>query len=249
MKNENYQEMFNLALEGEGKMLKGYSLFHNYSFFNQMYVMFQLLGRGMNPAPIATFKRWQELGRSVKKGEKALELCVPRSWHNKETDEEGMYFTFRKGWFALSQTEGSDVEFPEVGFNFEKCLETLGIKTEEFQLTSGNCQGYAKKGVIAINPIAELPAKTFFHEVAHVLLHLEGDEEFVDNPTTEKNIKEVEAESVAMCVSIALGLDENIPYCRGYVKGWLKGNEFPVESVKKVFRATDKILKAGTSES
>jgi hypothetical protein len=35
------------------------------------------LARGAQPGPLATFNKWKELGRHVKKGEQALMLCIP----------------------------------------------------------------------------------------------------------------------------------------------------------------------------
>jgi antirestriction protein ArdC len=246
MRNEDYEKMFNLALTQEGKLLKGYSNFHRYSFGNQLWAMCQMWERGIEISPIATFKKWQELGRQVQRGSKALALFMPITVEDEKTGKDKVIFIARNKWFALSQTEGDDVVFPEVGFDYEKALQELNIVKVAFEHTDGNCQGFARKGQIAINPIAELPSKTFFHEVAHNLLHLEGDEEFVDNKTTEHNIKEVEAEGVALFVSLALGLAENVPFAVGYVKNWLgKGNEIPIDSIKRIFRAADKILKAG----
>ena len=249
MKNELYEQMFEMALEGDGKHLKGYSNFHNYSFGNQMFAMMQMLGRGIEVSPIATFKKWQSLGRQVQKGQKAIELCMPVS--KKEKDANGnekvkTFFIFKKNWFAMSQTEGEDVEFPEIGFDYDKALEALNIKKVKFESVSGNTQGYAKKNrEIAINPIAEMPHKTFFHEVAHILLgHVDKESEFVDSPTTQRNLMEVEAESVALCCMLALGLD-GIEYPRGYIKGWLGKGEIPVDSKKKVFKITNEILRAG----
>ncbi len=247
MKNETYEKLFELALKGEGAMLKGYSNFHRYSFGNQLFAMYQMVERGLAITPIATYKKWASLGRQVQKGQKAIELVMPVTKKSEvKGEKDSVWFVFKKLWFAMSQTEGEDVVFPEIEFDYEKALRTLNIVKEEFALTNGNVQGYARKGTIAINPLAELPAKTFFHEVAHNLLHLENDEEFVDDVTEKKNLKEVEAEGTALCVSLALGLDENVKYCVGYIKNWLgEGNEVPVESVKRIFRAADKILKAG----
>lgn len=250
MKNENYRQMYEFVLKGEGKILGAYSRFYQYSFANQMYAMFQMMARGIEISPLATFKKWQSLGRAVRKGEKAIEMCVPRTWTKEENGEEkeGLYFVFLRKWFAMSQTDGEAVEFPEVAFDFDLALKNLGITKVPFERLDGNCQGYASKRdgkpVIAINPMADLPDKTFFHEVAHCLLHLEGDAEFIDSKTTG-SLKEVEADSVALCCSIALGLEKNIPYAVGYIHHWRKDNEVPVESIKKIFRATDKILKAG----
>lgn len=247
MKNEHYEELFKLALKGDGKMLKGYSNFHRYSFSNQLFAMYQMMERGLDITPIATYKKWASLGRQVQKGQKAIELVMPVTKKAKvEGEKDNVFFVFKKGWFAMSQTEGEDVQFPETEFDYEKALRELNIVKEVFAITNGNVQGYAKKGTIAINPLAELPLKTLFHEVAHNILHLEGDEEFIDDVTAKKNLKEVEAEGTALCVSLALGLQENVPYCVGYIKNWLgEGNEIPVDSIKRIFRATDKILKAG----
>lgn len=246
MKNEHYQQMFGMALEGNGAMLKGYSLFHNYSFANQMWAMFQMIGRGIEISPIAPFKKWQALGRNVKKGEKAIELCMPFRFKDKETDKEKTVFTFQKKWFAMAQTEGEEVEFPAVEFDFDKALTALNIEKVHFDMVDGNCQGFAKPGrKIAINPLAEMPHKTFFHEMGHVLLgHCDNGSELIDDVTTKKSLKEVEAESVALCCMLALGI-EGIEYPRGYIKAWLGSGEIPADSIKKIFKVADAILKAG----
>jgi hypothetical protein len=36
-----------------------------------------VLERGIQPEPLATFPKWKELGRYVKKGSKAITLCMP----------------------------------------------------------------------------------------------------------------------------------------------------------------------------
>lgn len=249
MKNEIYEQLFTMALEGEGKSLKGYSNFHRYSFGNQMFAMWQMIGRGLEVSPIATFKKWQSLGRQVQKGQKALELCMPVSKKEKQadgTEKVKTWFMYKKGWFAMSQTEGEDVQFPSIGFDYDKALATLNIEKIAFTHTDGNVQGFAQQGrKIAINPIAQMPHKTFFHEVAHVLLgHCDNESEFVDSVTTQKNLMEVEAESVALCCMLALGLD-GLEYPRGYIKGWLGKDEIPADSKKKIFRVTNEILKAG----
>jgi hypothetical protein len=62
-------------------------------------------------------------------------------------------------------------------------LEVLNVQRVEFQNLDGNTQGYAKRGgKIAVSPIAALPHKTLFHEIAHSLLHCgEGDLSDADN--------------------------------------------------------------------
>jgi hypothetical protein len=49
-------------------------------------------------------------------------------------------------------------------------LQVLNVSEEPFALADGNCQGYARQRTIAVSPLAELPHKTRFHELAHVVL-------------------------------------------------------------------------------
>ena len=75
-----------------------------------------------HPDPINTYKGWQGLGRQVKRGEKALVLCMPihakRKSEDEESDEEReilRFFVYRRNWFILSQTDGADMPELEVG--------------------------------------------------------------------------------------------------------------------------------------
>jgi hypothetical protein len=65
------------AVKKPGFIHEAYSRFHNYSLGNQLLALFQCFMRGIQPGPLATFPKWKELGRYVKKGEKALTLCIP----------------------------------------------------------------------------------------------------------------------------------------------------------------------------
>ncbi|HEY6803709.1 MAG TPA: ImmA/IrrE family metallo-endopeptidase [Pyrinomonadaceae bacterium] len=120
----------------------------------------------------------------------------------------------------------------------------------QFAETNGNVQGYARKRQIAINPVSQLPSKTLFHEIAHVILGHTEDAAFTDTERTPKNLREVEAESVALFCCEALNL-EGADYCRGYIQHWLKpaigynGDVIPEKSAQKIFHAADQILKAG----
>lgn len=110
---------------------------------------------------------------------------------------------------------------------------------EAFELVDGNAQGYAAVGAatVAVSPIAVMPAKTLFHEMAHVLLHHAGD-------NMEKSLREVEAECVALICCESLGLP-GAEFSRGYVQHWLSGDSIPEKSAQRIFHAADAILKAG----
>ena len=238
-------------------MHEAYSRFWNYSLGNQILALMQCRARVIEPGPLASFNRWKELGRHVRKGQRALELCMPlklkaREWDQKrqeiglapENDGEEVgvrtIFVFRKNWFVLSQTEGAPFEpEPIPAWDKATALEALNIREEAFALVDGNTQGYAATGTatVAISPIAAMPHKTLFHEIAHVLLHHGGDD-------TERALREVEAECVAMICCESLGLP-GVEYSRGYVQHWLSGATIPDKSAQRIFQAADRIVKAG----
>src|SRR5438034_678568 len=89
---------------------------------------------------------------------------------------------------------------------------SLGNQLLALTETDRNCQGYARKRQIAVSPIAQLPHKTLFHEVAHVILGHTTESDFNDTERTAKCLREVEAEAVAMLCCEALEL-EGAEFC------------------------------------
>src|SRR5437667_2878669 len=73
----SWAALLNEAVTKPGFIHEAYSRFHNYSLGNQLLALFQCFERSISPAPLATFPKWKQLGRHVKKGEKALTLCMP----------------------------------------------------------------------------------------------------------------------------------------------------------------------------
>ena len=76
----SWAALLNEAVEKPGSIHHAYSRFHNYSLGNQLLALFQCFERGIQPGPLATFPKWKELGRYVKKGSKAITLVSVRSW-------------------------------------------------------------------------------------------------------------------------------------------------------------------------
>ena len=112
-------------------------------------------------------------------------------------------------------------------------------------MLNGNVQGYARQRTIAVSPVAALPVKTTFHEVAHVLLGHTTEGEQADSDVTPRSLREVEAECVAMLCCAALDLP-GIAEARGYVQHWSgAGNPIPERSAQRILKAADQILKAG----
>src|SRR5438876_2004962 len=107
------------AVNKPGLIMDAYSAFWNYSVGNQILALIQCQLRGIQPGPINTFPKWQTLGRVVKRGERALTLCMPliRKRRNDESDdsseqkEEQAFTTFvhKARWFVVSQTHGIEL--------------------------------------------------------------------------------------------------------------------------------------------
>ena len=72
-----WSELLHKAVTEPGVISQAFSRFHNYSLGNQLLALQQCQMRHIEPGPIATFPRWKELGRHVRKGEKAITLCMP----------------------------------------------------------------------------------------------------------------------------------------------------------------------------
>lgn len=247
------------AVSKPGYILQAYSRFHAYSLGNQLLALFQCIERGIAPSPLASFMKWKQLGRHVKKGERALTLCMPLSCtrtravkkdDGTEQNEQFTYthFSLKPHWFVLSQTEGKEYEPPAIPeWNEEKALAALNIERIPFEDLNGNAQGYARRGgKIAINPLAAQPFKTLFHELAHSTLHC-TESDMADTDQTPRSVAEVEAEAVALLCCESLGLP-GAEFSRGYIQTWAKGEPISERSAQRIFHAADRILRAGYGE-
>jgi hypothetical protein len=215
---------------------------------------------------MATFMGWKSKGRHVRKGEKAITLCQPvtcKRQSNPDTllvrdcsegDDSNVAtftrFVYWPHWFVLSQTDGADCP-PAVmpGWAQDQALGALGIVEEPFTAMDGNCQGYARHRTIAVSPVAELPHKTRFHELAHVVLGHTSETalDVTDAQITPRSLREIEAEAVALVCLEALALP-GAEHCRGYIQHWnSERTSEPISerSAQRIFKAADQILKAG----
>ncbi len=249
METRTWNELLIQAVSQPGLILKAYSVFHNYSIGNQIAAIVQCQMRGLSIGPLNTYKGWQNLNRQVRKGEKAIWLCMPLTRKIKNTggeDEEVITtFVWKPNWFVLSQTDGESVPMPIIpSWDKDRALSALNITQVEFQHTDGNALGYARRRSIAISPLAPLPHKTFFHELAHIELGHTLESEFHDSEQTPRNLREVEAEAVALLLCESLELS-GAEFCRGYIRSWLRGDVIPEKSCMRIFGTTDRILKSG----
>src|SRR6185369_15498245 len=152
MASPNFTTLLHEAVNKPGTIMKAYPAFHNYSLGNQLLALTQCQLRRIEVGPINTFPKWKDLGRHVKKGEKALTLCMPvtikrkeRNDADEEQDTSFTTFVYKARWFVLAQTEGGAMQLPPMPtWNAAKALSALDIQRVAFTDTDGNCQGYAK---------------------------------------------------------------------------------------------------------
>ena len=218
-----------------GKYMRTMKDFHNYSIGNLLSAHFQLLERrggldGEGIDLLASYKLWQKKGRQVRKGEKALWILAPR--FKEIVDEETGEVTDRKMWFArvpvfdISQTDGEPLECDyttnNLHFYFKEIVSRvpkIKINESEKQLTRGYTDGkeiWISKYISDTRKICVL-----FHELAHYHLHFGKDRKKIP-----KDIRELEAESVAYMVASACGIvnDES----SSYIREWAGKNAYEV---------------------
>jgi antirestriction protein ArdC len=255
------------AVNKPGVISVAYSAFWNYSSGNQLLAIFECMARGIEPGPIHTFKGWLNLNRHVRKGEKAITLCMPVTWAEERdprevaepgraaSDAESVVihrrFIYRPNWFVLSQTDGepyTPLAIPE--WNERLACHVLMIDRVSFRHTDGNAQGFAVGREFAVSPLAYLPHRTAFHEIAHIALgHTTESTGMSDgDERTPRDVREVEAEAVSLICCQSLGLPGE-EFSRGYLQHWLGKQKIEERSIHRIFKAADQILKAGRPQS
>jgi len=248
--HRTFAAMLQTAVTEPGIISRAYSAFHGFSLRNQILAAMQCAERNLPVGPLATFDGWKAKGRHVKRGEKALALWRPitvKRRNDNEDDEPTMLtrFVMRPFWFTLAQTDGQAVEpMMSPAWDRARALAALNVVEVPFAHTDGNVQGYAHGRSMAVSPVAAMPHKTTFHELAHVMLG-HTDETVSDGGELPRNLREVEAESVALLCLESLGLP-GAEFCRGYVQHWLGAESIPDASACRIFKAADQILRAGS---
>jgi len=227
------------------KMLQYSAKFHNYSFGNMMLIKHQMPGA----TRVAGFHAWKRVGRYVKAGQHGLRILAPMYKVKVIEDEDGEEKKTKISFFRLvsvfdvSQTEGEPVpgvtqllggKSAATDWAFaqaSKWLKRNGFKVA-YESGLGETGGYwdASRSLIAINDerAPAHQARTLIHETAHLILHTAEEYRRIDvqrrlgKNVKEREINEVEAESVAFVVMNVLGVPAG-QYSFGYVAGWSGG--------------------------
>lgn len=231
--------------------------FNNSILIFEQHMLAHQLGLVPEPFPtlVAGFSQWQQLGRTVIKGQHGYAILAPitgkfasktpknpMSWRKLERGEKPMPGETVKTEmigakvahvFDLSQTEGAAVPLPPApqllageaptglrdgligqveaaGFKF------LPVPHEGMIHGANGMTNYTDRNVaVRTNMDDAAQVKTIAHELAHILLHDPADED----ATKHRGIAEVEAESVALMVGAAHGMDATA-YSVPYVAAW-----------------------------
>jgi antirestriction protein ArdC len=211
-----------------------------YSLKNQLYLMWQK----PEVTTVHGLREWNKLGRQVKRGEKGLKIYFPlRGKQEGETGEEIRCYGFKAGYvFDLSQTEGEELSvfrfdekalvkdkekilngLSEAASNYGYSIRRVG-EIELGQDCYGLCSHRDKEILIKENLGDLQEISTTIHECGHALAHGSCRSDFQGlTPMEKREIKEVEAESIACIVCTYLGIEtENFNF--SYISGWAKGD-------------------------
>ena len=205
--------------------LSGFEGFYQYSLLNQCIAAYEYYATtGRQAEMFATFKRWKEHGRFVKKGERAVHMIRPvRYTVEIENDdgeiEEEEKLTFKPFCvFDIQSTGGKALVDNDLikGKSVMSYEEIKAVVEKEFKVFSSPLEierGATNGEWIRISEKSNENYKisTIIHEVAHNKLgHFERD--------VEKPKEELEAECCAYIVTTLLGLDNQ--KSRLYISNW-----------------------------
>lgn len=198
--------------------LDAMSRFHNYSFGN----ILEIARQRPDATRVAGMYAWNQLGRKVKKGERAIRILAPIVGVRRKKDEEAekditkqntrVLVGFRNAYvFDVLQTEGAELPAlremsGDVGENRARLITFINKQNIELVFTENIAPalGTSYGGRIAILP-GQSEAEEFstlVHELAHEML-----EHAKRRTTTTKVVRETEAESIAFVVGKAVGLN------------------------------------------
>lgn len=218
--------------------------FHDHSFRNIMLI----LAQKPEATRVAGFRSWQQRGRQVRKGEKAIRIYGYSSRTITEIDEgTGDENTRRVATFPILSVFDISQTDPIDGHPQPEEISTLLTGTDPAHIydrtaavmtargwtvtreaVAGSANGYTTTDGsrrIAVDQALEpaAAAKTMLHEAAHAHIHALQITDPAQRQNLHRGRMEVEAESVAYVLGGLLGLDTSA-YSVGYIAGWADGD-------------------------
>jgi antirestriction protein ArdC len=242
--------------------------FHRYSANNCLLILVQR----PNATRVAGYKRWQELGRQVKRGEEGMRILAPifRTVEDEESSEKARILCSFKvvKVFDVSQTDsvpgaspipekprpetlpGSSSAARTLVRSLARLCKAEGLELresgEELDALYPGANGLysPKKRLILLRETLadDQKAKSLTHELAHHLLHRNASATEAERPTLE-----AEAEGTAYAVLSYFGVDAS-SYSFAYVAHWAEQKEVVkavLSNVQKTARAIIEVVEDG----
>lgn len=232
--------------------------FHSYSANNLWLILAQRPDLATEGGRVAGYQTWKRLHRHVNRGAKGIAILAPCVYRSAAADGAGpaaapaddttesagapRVLRGFKVVHVLAQSDTTGEPLPEVA---PVLLEGEGalwdalatqVSAMGFSVSRGDCAGAngstnftARTVVVAAHLSGRQADKTLAHELGHVLL---GHEAQV---VVDRDVAEIEAESVAYIVCNALGID-SASYSLAYVAGWSGG------SVERIRRTAERVV-------
>jgi hypothetical protein len=246
------------------RYLTFFSKFHDYSFYNRMLIFIQ------NPEAtrVASYKKWQEKNRQVKRGAKAISILAPIINKSKAGDEDKDDVDIRQNVngfravnvFDISDTEATspEGEIPMVpqwwGENtpsetaeelfgyVSEVASDMAIKVTKTDSSRGE-KGFAAGDHINISSDVEGVGKlsTMIHEIAHELMHFKSKSIYYqdDEVRSSSALKELQAESVSYVVLKHYGLP--VSHHTTYLALW-KANKEKIQNNLEVISKVSQFI-------
>jgi antirestriction protein ArdC len=216
------------------RALEVFSDLHQYSFLNTVW----LCRQNPNVTAVASYKKWEEKGIHVNKGEKAMRVFAPLIVTDRDgtPNAEGKLPQKVVGFktvpvFDLSQTDGFGKldtmagrwtkEMEKAGIAPEGMTDALTEKATKLGFTvsyrddlPGTAQGVTRfnSNEIVVNAnLSDLKrAQVLSHEIGHIMMgHGDDHEHYHTGEGGERARMEVEAESVAYVISRGWGISSD----------------------------------------
>lgn len=206
------------------KYLEFTARFHRYSAHNQMLIYLQC----PHATFVAGYRKWQDWGYQVAKGEKGIRILAPRIAERKDEEtqqvRQHIYFVPVSVFDAsqLTNLENKPLptfftpladDQPELYSRLVQVVQEGGIRVEEAPL--GLTQGASLGRRIAVREDADSRSKflTLLHEFTHELIHRTPQ-------AREHSVKAIESQAEAVSYVVAHHFKIHNPFSADYIQHW-----------------------------